>query len=40
MQGSLVDGFDHVYAEPTQELRAQREELVRELAATGEAAHG
>jgi pyruvate dehydrogenase E1 component alpha subunit len=40
MQGSPVDGFDHVYAEPTQELRAQREELLRELAATGEAAHG
>ena len=40
MQGNLVEGFDHVYAEPTQELRAQREELVQELAATGEAAHG
>lgn len=40
MQGSPVDGFDHVYAEPTQELQAQREELLRELAATGEAAHG
>jgi pyruvate dehydrogenase E1 component alpha subunit len=41
MQANLLDGFDHVYAEPTVELRAQREELGRELAAaTGEAAHG
>jgi pyruvate dehydrogenase E1 component alpha subunit len=40
MQANLVDGFEHVYAEPTQELRAQREELLRELAVTGEAAHG
>ena len=31
MQANLVEGFDHVYAEPTQELRAQREELLREL---------
>jgi pyruvate dehydrogenase E1 component subunit alpha len=40
MQANLLDGFDHVYAEPTAELRAQREELEHELAATGEAAHG
>ena len=40
MQANLVEVFEHVYAEPTQELRAQREELLRELAATGEAAHG
>jgi pyruvate dehydrogenase E1 component alpha subunit len=41
MQANLLDGFDHVYAEPTAELRAQREELERELAAaTGEPARG
>ena len=40
MQANLLDGFEHVYAEPTEELRAQREELERELAATGDAAHG
>ena len=40
MQANLVDGFEHVYAEPTDELRGQREELQREIAAAGEAAHG
>jgi pyruvate dehydrogenase E1 component alpha subunit len=40
MHANLLDGFEHVYAEPTEELRAQREELERDLAATGEAAHG
>jgi pyruvate dehydrogenase E1 component alpha subunit len=40
MQANLLDGFEHVYAEPTEELRAQRAELERELAATGDAAHG
>ena len=40
MHAHLPDGFEQVYAEPTPELRAQRAELERELAATGEAAHG
>jgi pyruvate dehydrogenase E1 component alpha subunit len=40
MQGNLLDAFDHVYAEPTEALRAQRAELERELAASGDAAHG
>jgi pyruvate dehydrogenase E1 component alpha subunit len=40
MQPSLLDVFDHVYAEPTDELRAQRGELQRELAASGEPASG
>ena len=40
MKANLVEGFEHVYAEPTHELRGQREELQREIAATGEAAHG
>jgi pyruvate dehydrogenase E1 component alpha subunit len=40
MQANLLDGFEHVYAEPTEELLAQRAELERELAATGDAAHG
>jgi pyruvate dehydrogenase E1 component alpha subunit len=40
MQASLLDGFEHVYAEPTEELRGQRAELERELAASAEAAHG
>jgi pyruvate dehydrogenase E1 component alpha subunit len=38
MRPNLLDGFDHVYAEPTEELVAQRAELERELAASGEAA--
>ena len=40
MQANLVDVFEHVYAEPTETLRGQREELERELATTGEATHG
>jgi pyruvate dehydrogenase E1 component alpha subunit len=40
MQGSLLDAFEHIYAEPTEELRAQRAELERELAAGAEAARG
>jgi pyruvate dehydrogenase E1 component alpha subunit len=40
MHANLLDGFEQVYAEPTPELRAQREELERELAETGEAARG
>jgi pyruvate dehydrogenase E1 component alpha subunit len=40
MQPNLLDVFDHVYAEPTEELRAQRAELERELAASAEPAHG
>lgn len=40
MQASLLDVFEHVHAEPTAELLAQRAELERELAAAGEAAHG
>jgi pyruvate dehydrogenase E1 component alpha subunit len=40
MQANLLDGFEQVYAEPTAELQAQRAELERELAETGEAAHG
>jgi pyruvate dehydrogenase E1 component alpha subunit len=40
MQANLTDAFEHVYAEPTDELRGQREELQREIAAAGEAAHG
>ena len=40
MQANLADAFEHVYAEPTDELRGQREELQREIAAAGEAAHG
>jgi pyruvate dehydrogenase E1 component alpha subunit len=41
MQANLLDGFDHVYAEPTAELRAQRGELEREIAAAAsETAHG
>ena len=40
MHANPLDAFEHVYAEPTEELRAQREELERHLAATGEAAHG
>jgi pyruvate dehydrogenase E1 component alpha subunit len=40
MQANLIDAFEHVYAEPTDELRRQREELQREIAAAGEAAHG
>jgi pyruvate dehydrogenase E1 component alpha subunit len=40
MQVNLLDGFEQVYAEPTTELQAQRAELERELAETGEAAHG
>jgi pyruvate dehydrogenase E1 component alpha subunit len=37
MQANLLDVFEHVYAEPTDELRAQREELGREIAAAAEA---
>jgi TPP-dependent pyruvate/acetoin dehydrogenase alpha subunit len=40
MEANLLDVFEHVYAEPTAELRAQREELAQEIAAAGEAAHG
>ena len=41
MQANLLDGFDHVYAEPTATLRAQRDELGRELAiAPAETTHG
>jgi hypothetical protein len=40
MQANLMDAFEHIYAEPTGELRAQREELSQEIAAAGEAAHG
>jgi pyruvate dehydrogenase E1 component alpha subunit len=40
MQADLLDVFEHVYAEPTAELLAQRAELARELAGAGEAAHG
>jgi pyruvate dehydrogenase E1 component alpha subunit len=41
MQANLLDGFDHVYAEPTATLRAQRDELGHELAvAAGETTHG
>jgi pyruvate dehydrogenase E1 component alpha subunit len=40
MQANLLDGFEQVYAEPTEELRAQREELQRELAAPGGGARG
>jgi hypothetical protein len=40
MQANLLDAFEHVYAEPTATLRGQREELQREIAAAGEAAHG
>ena len=36
MQASLLDVFEHVYAEPTPELLAQREELRRHLAASGD----
>ena len=38
MQANLLEVFDQVYAEPTEELRAQRAELERELAAAEEAA--
>jgi pyruvate dehydrogenase E1 component alpha subunit len=37
MQPNLLDAFEQVYAERTPELRAQRDELERELAASGEA---
>jgi pyruvate dehydrogenase E1 component alpha subunit len=37
MRPTLTDVFEHVYAEPAPELRLQREELLRHLAATGEA---
>jgi pyruvate dehydrogenase E1 component alpha subunit len=40
MQAGLLDVFEHVYAQPTEELRTQRAELERELAAGGEGAHG
>jgi pyruvate dehydrogenase E1 component alpha subunit len=40
MQANLVDVFDHVYAEPTETLRAQRAELERELQAGAETARG
>jgi hypothetical protein len=40
MQANLLDGFEHVYAEPTEELRGQRAELEGELAASGEATPG
>jgi TPP-dependent pyruvate/acetoin dehydrogenase alpha subunit len=40
MQANLLDGFEQVYAELTPDLRAQRAELERELATTGDAAHG
>jgi len=40
MHADLLDVFEHVYAEPTEALRSQRAELMRELAATGEAARG
>jgi len=36
MQASLLDVFEHVYAEPTPELLAQREELRRHLAVSGD----
>jgi pyruvate dehydrogenase E1 component alpha subunit len=40
MQANLLDAFEQVYAEPTEELRAQRAELERELAESAEAAQG
>jgi pyruvate dehydrogenase E1 component alpha subunit len=40
MQANLLEVFDHVYAEPTAALRAQRAELEGELAASGESADG
>jgi pyruvate dehydrogenase E1 component alpha subunit len=40
MQANLLDAFEHVHAEPTAELLAQRAELERELAASGETARG
>jgi len=36
MEGALVDAFDQVYAEPTPELVAEREELQHHLAASGD----
>jgi pyruvate dehydrogenase E1 component alpha subunit len=40
MQARLVDVFEQVHAEPTEELRAQRAELEKELAESAGAAHG
>jgi pyruvate dehydrogenase E1 component alpha subunit len=40
MQANLLDGFEHVYAELTEELRGQRAELEGELQTGAEAAHG
>jgi pyruvate dehydrogenase E1 component alpha subunit len=40
MQANLLDVFEHVYAEPSAEFRAQREELVRHLAESGDAPRG
>jgi pyruvate dehydrogenase E1 component alpha subunit len=40
MQANLLDVFEQVHAEPTEELRAQRAELEKELAESAEAAHG
>jgi len=37
MRPTLADVFEHVYAEPTAELRVQREALARHLAEVGEA---
>jgi phage baseplate assembly protein W len=38
MQVNLLDVFEHVHGEPTAELLAQRAELERELAASGDGA--
>jgi pyruvate dehydrogenase E1 component alpha subunit len=40
MQADPLDAFDHVYAEPTAETRAARDELARTLAANGGGPHG
>jgi hypothetical protein len=40
MPANLLDGFEHVYAELTEELRGQRAELEGELQTGAEAAHG
>jgi hypothetical protein len=40
MQANLLDVFEQVHAEPTEELRAQRAELERELVESAAAAQG